>query len=76
MGGDFNGHIQLGNEHYERMHGGWGFSNPNVEGDRLLQFALSLNLTIINTRFEKRDGHVIIYKSVYRIHIDYFYLDK
>lgn len=72
MGGDFNVHIGLGNEDYERVHGGWGFENRNVGDDSLLQFALSLNLAMVNTWFQKMDEHLIIYKSGnHRAHIDY-----
>ena len=48
------------------MHGGMGYSRqePDVEGDRTLEYALAFNLLLGNTCSKKRDSHLITYKSV------------
>ena len=47
------------------MHGGMGYSRlePDVEGDRTLEYVLAFNLLLGNTWSKKRDSHLITYKS-------------
>ena len=55
------------------MHGGMGYSRPqpDVEGDRTLEYALAFNLLLGNTCSKKRDSHLITYKSgKVAMHID------
>ncbi|XP_050524774.1 craniofacial development protein 2-like [Daktulosphaira vitifoliae] len=63
IGGDMNGHV--GNEWKgnERVHGGYGFSENNEAGERILDFAVSYDLAVVSTYFRKREEHYIIYKS-------------
>ena len=42
---------------------GYGRSEPDVEGERILEYALAFNLLLGNTCFKKRDSHLITYKS-------------
>ena len=46
------------------MHGGMGYSRPepDVEGDRTLEYALAFNLLLGNTCSKKRDSHLITFK--------------
>ena len=46
------------------MHGGMGYSRPepDVEGDRTLEYALAFNLLLGNTCSKKCDSHLITYK--------------
>ena len=42
--GDFNGHIGKNADGYEGVHGGRGFGRRNMEGERILEFAVAHNL--------------------------------
>ena len=42
---------------------GYGRSDPDVEVDRILEYALAFDLLLGNTCFKKRDTHIITYKS-------------
>ncbi|VDO63408.1 unnamed protein product [Heligmosomoides polygyrus] len=44
-------------------HGGFGYGSRNADGERILEYAESHNLTIVNTVFRKRDSHLISYYS-------------
>ncbi|KAJ8709706.1 hypothetical protein PYW08_009710 [Mythimna loreyi] len=73
VGGDFNGHVGRMRGMYERVHGGWGFGNPNNEGETLLQSATAFDLAVANTWFQKKDEHLATYKSGnHKTQIDYF----
>ena len=62
--GDWNGHVGRAGTGY-RVHGGMGYgrSEPDVEGERILEFALAFDLLLGNTCFKKRDSHLIMYMS-------------
>ena len=47
----------------ERIHGGWGVGEKNEEGERVTDFAMAFDLSIVNTFFEKRPTHLVTYKS-------------
>ncbi|VDO67818.1 unnamed protein product [Heligmosomoides polygyrus] len=57
---DLNGHI--GADGYS-CHGGFGYGSRKADGERILEYAESHNLTIVNTVFRKRDSHLISYYS-------------
>ena len=38
-------------------------SEPDVEGERILEYAQAFDLLLGNTCFKKRDSHLITYKS-------------
>ena len=42
---------------------GYGRSEPDVEGERILEYALTSDLLLGNTCFKKRDSNLIPYKS-------------
>ena len=47
------------------MHGGMGYGRPepDVEGERILEYALAFDLLLGNTCLKERDSHLITYKS-------------
>ncbi|CAK1595770.1 unnamed protein product [Parnassius mnemosyne] len=77
MGGDFNGHVGRVNDGYERVHGGWGYGVRNREGEVLLQAACAFDLAVVNTWFQKRDQHLVTYKSGHHAtQIDYLLIRR
>ena len=60
--GDWNGHAGTG---YREVHGGMGYGRlePDVEGERTLEYALAFDLLLGYTCFKKHDCHLITYKS-------------
>ncbi|KAG1681440.1 Craniofacial development protein 2 [Nymphon striatum] len=64
VAGDMNAHIGKEVDGWDGVHGGFGFSEKNREGERLLESAHALNLSVLNTYFQKRElNRVITYKS-------------
>ena len=63
--GDWNGHVGHAGTGYREVHGGMGYGRPepDVEGERILEYALAFDLLLGNTCFKKRDSHLITYKS-------------
>ena len=63
--GDWNGHVGRAGTEYREVHGGMGYgrSEPDVQGERILEYALAFDLLLGNTCFKKRDSHLITYKS-------------
>ena len=75
--GDWNGHVcstGFGYKEvhggskgfgYKEVHGGYGYGkpDPDSEGERILEYALAYDLFFGNTCFEKRDSHLITYRS-------------
>ena len=63
--GDWNGHVGCAGTEYREVHGGMGYgrSEPDVEGERILEYALAFDLLLGNTCFKKRDSHLITYTS-------------
>ena len=59
--GNFNGHIGTNAAGYDGVHGGYGFGDRNMDGERLLEFAESLDLVICNSLFKKRKSHLVTY---------------
>ena len=62
FGADLNGHVGRERGVLERIHGGWGVGERNEEGEKILDFALSFDLAICNTFFQKNSQYVT-YKS-------------
>ncbi|VDP01664.1 unnamed protein product [Heligmosomoides polygyrus] len=56
--GDLNGHVGATKDGYS-CHGGLGYGSSKADGERILEYAESHNLTIVNTVFRKRDPHLI-----------------
>ena len=63
VGGDLNGHVGISREAIERIHRGWGMGAKNEGGERVTDFAMAFDLSIVNTIFEKRPTHLVTYKS-------------
>ncbi|XP_063590444.1 craniofacial development protein 2-like [Penaeus indicus] len=61
VGGDMNGHIGSGYDAISRIHGGNVYGDGNEDGEKISDFALSLDTVIGNTR--KRNEHLITYRS-------------
>ncbi|VDO95712.1 unnamed protein product [Heligmosomoides polygyrus] len=62
ISGDLNGHVGATKDGYS-CHGGFGYGSRNADGERILEYTESHNLTIVNTIFRKRDSHFISYYS-------------
>ena len=63
MLGDFNGHVGRSSVGYDGIHGGFGWGERNRDGERILEFADSLDMVVGNTFFKKDDKKFITYKS-------------
>ena len=61
--GDFNSHTGKAALGYEGIHGGYGFGKCNMDGERILEFAVANNLVVGNSKFVKKDNHLITYQS-------------
>ncbi|VDP20298.1 unnamed protein product [Heligmosomoides polygyrus] len=69
--GDLNGHVGANKDGYG-CHGGFRYGSRNADGERILEYAESCNLTIVNTVFRKRDSHLIsFYSGNTRTQIDF-----
>ena len=53
--GDWNGHLGHADTKYREVHGGKGYgrSEPDVEGERILEYAIAFDLLLGNTCFKK-----------------------
>ncbi|RUS70602.1 hypothetical protein EGW08_021637, partial [Elysia chlorotica] len=62
---DWNGHVGSVGTGYREVHGGMGYGRlePDVEGERILEYALAHDLLLGNTCFKKSDSHLATYKS-------------
>ena len=49
--------------HFETEHGAHEHGQQNPEGESILSFAQAYNLVVANAYFQKKDEHLIIYKS-------------
>ena len=63
--GNWNGHGGHAGTGYREVHGGMGYGRPepDVEGERILEYTLAFDLLLGNTCFKKCDSHLITYKS-------------
>ena len=50
---DFNGHIRMNANGYKEVHDGRGFERLDVEGERILEFAVAHKLAASNCFFTK-----------------------
>ena len=75
--GDFNGHVGKHSAGYEGVHRGFGYGRRNAEGERLLEFADSFGLKIMNTWFKKEIEKLVTYESgEHSTMIDYILVGK
>jgi hypothetical protein len=63
VAGDWNGHVGEETKGYEGTHGGRGYGDRNTEGERILEYADSAELTILNTCFDKPKRRRVTYVS-------------
>ncbi|XP_046841926.1 uncharacterized protein LOC124436043 [Xenia sp. Carnegie-2017] len=64
VAGDLKGRIRSERvEGLERWHGGKSIGRRNEEGDKILDYARSKDLAMVNTFFTQRDGNTYTYKS-------------
>ena len=63
IGEDFNGHVGTTSTVFEVVHGGFGYSSWNQEGEEVLDFAVAFDLMIANTFFRKRESHLVTFSS-------------
>ena len=71
VAGDLNGHVGATKDGYS-CHGGFGYGTRNVDGERILEYAEAHDLAIMNTKFRKRDSHLIsFYSGNARTQIDF-----
>ena len=61
--GDFNGHVGMERTDLERWHGGHSYGILNDEGRAIIQRAQMYDLAICNTFFQKKEEHMITYRS-------------
>ena len=61
--GHFNGHVVMERADLERWHGGHSYGILNDEGRAVLQCTQMYDLAICNTFFQKKDEHMITYRS-------------
>ncbi|XP_059285611.1 uncharacterized protein LOC132039083 [Lycium ferocissimum] len=72
LGGNFNGHIGTSARGYDDVHGGFGFGDKNEGGTALLDFVRAFNLVIANFSFQKREEHLVTFRSMRaKTQIDY-----
>ena len=60
---DFDGHVGRSSLGYDGIHGGFGRGERNRDGERILEFADSLDMVVGNTFFKKDDEKLFTYKS-------------
>ena len=66
IGGDLNGHVGKDCDDcdgYDGMHGGHGYGERNEEGEKILDMAQRKELLVRNTRYRKREEHLITFSS-------------
>ncbi|MCJ8731892.1 hypothetical protein PDJAM_G00204980 [Pangasius djambal] len=63
IGADFNGHVGEGNTGDEEVIGKFGVKERNLEGQMVVNFAKRMDMAVVNTYFQKREEHRVIYKS-------------
>ena len=75
--GDLNGHVGAECDGYEGVHGGQGYGSRNVEGEMVLDFAVSMDLMVANTFFKKESAKKVTYESgEVKSVVDYILLRK
>ncbi|XP_064107973.1 uncharacterized protein LOC135216528 [Macrobrachium nipponense] len=63
VGGGLNGHVGQINHAISRIHGGYGYDERNTEGERIVDFAVSKDVVLVNTFFTKWQEHLVTCKS-------------
>ena len=63
VAGDLNGHVGRAGDGYDGVHGGYGFGDHNLEGERILEFGDATGMMVGNTLFKKRVSRLVTYQS-------------
>ena len=63
LGADFNAHVGEGNQGDAEVVGKYGFGQRNDEGQKVVDFAKSGDMAVVNTYCMKKAKHRITYKS-------------
>ncbi|GAB1598583.1 hypothetical protein Ahia01_000135500 [Argonauta hians] len=63
IAGDFNGHVGRKAEGFDGVHGSFGFGLQNPGRVKSLEFCDTMDLTICNMNFRKRDNRLVTYSS-------------
>ncbi|KAK3507717.1 hypothetical protein QTP70_034820 [Hemibagrus guttatus] len=63
IGADFNGHFGEGDRGDEEVMGKFGVKERNLEGQTVVDFAKRMDMSVVNTYFQKREEHRVNYKS-------------
>ena len=65
IAGDLNGHIGASREGFERWRGGNGYGQLHERGGQsvILQYAQMFDVAFCNTFYNKKDEHLITYRS-------------
>ena len=72
---NFSGHIRKVVLVYAGIHGGYGFGKCNIDGERIPEFVVANNLVVGNSKFVKKDNHLITYQlGGCSIQVDYILL--
>ena len=63
--GGCNGHGGRSGSGYKEVHGDYGYDKPvqDIEGERILEYALAYDLLLINMCLKKRNNHLITDRS-------------
>ena len=59
----FNNHIGKNAGEYEGVHGGRGFGRRNLEGERILEFAVTNYLVVSDSLFTKSESDLVTHQS-------------
>nr|XP_016480646.1 PREDICTED: craniofacial development protein 2-like [Nicotiana tabacum] len=72
LGGNFNGHIGSTSRGYDDVHNDFDFEAMNDGGVSFLDFAKACELDIANSRFQKKNKHLVTFQiMVAKTQIDY-----
>ncbi|KAL5191537.1 hypothetical protein HKD37_04G010804 [Glycine soja] len=63
LGGGLNGHVGSQKRQFTCAHGGFGFRGLTTEGQTIIDFSMAYDVKIMKTCLEKREEHLITYKS-------------
>ena len=58
-----NGHVRKNPGVYQRVHEGKSYGQRNREGEKFLESMENLDLALVNTFFNKKEEHLVTYKS-------------
>ena len=77
IGGDLNVHVGKDCDGYDGVHGGHGYEERNEEGEKILDMAQRKELLVCNTRYRKKEEHLIVFSSGRRTsQVDYILIKQ